>query len=40
MRAWFENLAPRERLVVTVGAVVAGLILFWGTGALSAGLGR
>jgi general secretion pathway protein M len=30
MRDWFDNLAPRERLVVSIGAVVAGLILFWG----------
>lgn len=30
MRAWFENLAPRERIVLAVGAVLAVLIVFWG----------
>jgi len=27
MRAWFENLAERERRMVTVGAIVAGVLL-------------
>ena len=29
MKEWFENLNSRERLIVTGGAVVVGLILFW-----------
>jgi general secretion pathway protein M len=29
MKEWFENLVPRERLVVTGGAVVVALVLFW-----------
>lgn len=29
MRDWFESLAPRERLIVSVGAGVVGLIVFW-----------
>lgn len=30
MREWFDSLAPRERIVVAVGAVVVGIMLFWG----------
>ena len=30
MREWFDNLAPRERIVVLVGAVIVGVMLFWG----------
>ncbi len=29
MRAWFENLNPRERLVVGVGGIFAVLLLAW-----------
>lgn len=29
MREWFDSLAPRERLVVSVGAGIVGLVLFW-----------
>ncbi len=29
MREKFENLEPRERLIVAAGAIVAALILFW-----------
>lgn len=29
MREWFDNLAPRERLLVTAGAVAVALLLFW-----------
>ena len=29
MKEWFENLVPRERLVVIGGAVVVALVLFW-----------
>ena len=29
MKQWFENLVPRERLVVIGGAVVVALVLFW-----------
>jgi general secretion pathway protein M len=30
MREWFDSLAPRERLMVVAGAIVVGLMLFWG----------
>lgn len=30
MRAWLDNLAPRERLLVIAGAVAAVLLLLWG----------
>ncbi len=30
MRAWFESLAPRERLMVAGGAVLVALMLVWG----------
>jgi general secretion pathway protein M len=30
MREWFDSLAPRERIVVAVGAVAVGVMLFWG----------
>jgi type II secretory pathway component PulM len=29
VRDWFENLAPRERLFVSVGAIAAVLMMFW-----------
>ena len=29
MRAWFENLAPRERLILVSGGVLAVLIVTW-----------
>ena len=29
MRAWFDNLQPRERLILIGGAVVAALIILW-----------
>jgi general secretion pathway protein M len=30
MRAWLDNLAPRERLLVIGGAVLVALMLLWG----------
>jgi type II secretory pathway component PulM len=30
MREWFSNLAPRERVIVLVGAAAAVLIIVWG----------
>jgi type II secretory pathway component PulM len=30
MRQWFYTLQPRERIMVSVGAVAAALIIFWG----------
>jgi general secretion pathway protein M len=30
MRAWFENLAERERRMVVIGAIVAGVLLLLG----------
>ncbi|HEY8520642.1 MAG TPA: type II secretion system protein GspM [Gammaproteobacteria bacterium] len=30
MKAWFENLAPRERWMVAGGAVLAVIIVLWG----------
>ena len=30
MREWFDSLAPRERIIVSVGAVLVGVMLFWG----------
>jgi general secretion pathway protein M len=30
MREWYDSLAPRERIVVSVGAVLVGVLLFWG----------
>ncbi len=30
MRAWFESLQPRERAMVSIGAVAAAVIVFWG----------
>jgi len=29
MRAWFDNLEPRERLILIGGAVAAALIILW-----------
>jgi len=29
VRAWFDNLEQRERIVLSVGAVLAGLIILW-----------
>ena len=29
MREWFDSLAHRERIIVVVGAVVVGIMLFW-----------
>ncbi len=29
MRDWFDSLAPRERVLVSAGAVVVALVLFW-----------
>ena len=29
MRAWFENLSPRERLIVTVGGAFAAMLVAW-----------
>ena len=30
MRAWFDNLERRERIVLTIGAAVVSLIIAWG----------
>lgn len=30
MKEWFASLAPRERIMVASGGVLAGLIVFWG----------
>jgi general secretion pathway protein M len=30
MREWFANLAPRERIIVLVGAAAAVLLIVWG----------
>lgn len=30
MKAWFFGLQPRERWIVGIGAVVAGIIVLWG----------
>lgn len=30
MRAWFDSLAPRERLILSVGAAAAAVIVLWG----------
>lgn len=30
MRTWFENLAPRERLMVALGGFAAVVIILWG----------
>ena len=29
MRAWFENLNPRERLIVSVGGTLAAMLVAW-----------
>ena len=29
MKEWFDNLAPRERLVVSAGGVLVLIVLFW-----------
>ena len=30
MKDWFEELEPRERLFVSVGAIVVVIAVFWG----------
>ena len=30
MKAWFENLEPREQMFVGVGGLLVGAIVFWG----------
>ena len=30
MRAWFDSLQPRERAIVSIGAIAAAVIVFWG----------
>lgn len=30
MKDWFENLAPRERLILTIGVAAAAVIVLWG----------